>query len=58
MIERDGVFMPGKQSHNQTVEMGATTAAKIVSRVKSKALEDKFKPALAIVDEVKVHIFI
>ena len=50
--ERDGVFRPGQQSHNHTVEMGA------VSRVKSKALEDKFKPASAIVDEVTIHVFI
>ena len=60
MTDRDGVFRPGQQTHNQTVEMGAATAAKIVSRVKSKALEDKFKPALAIVDdhEVTIHVFI
>ena len=58
MAERDRVFRPGQQSHNHTVEMGAVTAAKIVSRVKSKALEDKFKPASAIVDEVTIHVFI
>ena len=58
VTERDGVFRPGQQSHNHTVEMGAATAAKIVSRVKSKALEDKFKPASAIVDEVTIHAFI
>ena len=40
--------------------MGAATTAKIVSRVKSKALEDEFKPASAIVDdhEVTIHVFI
>ncbi|XP_074631182.1 uncharacterized protein LOC141889768 [Acropora palmata] len=36
--------------------MGAATAAKIVSLLKSKALEDKFKPASAIVDEVMLDI--
>ena len=58
MTDGDGVFRPGQQSHNQRVEMGAATTAKIVSRVKSKALEDKFKPASAIVDEVTIHVFI
>ena len=58
MTERDGVFRSGQQSHNHTVEMGAATAAKIVSQVKSKALEDKFKPASAIVDEVTINFFI
>ena len=55
VTERDGVFRPGQQSHNHTVEMGAATAAKIVSQVKSKALDDKFKPASAIVDEVTIY---
>jgi len=37
--------------------MGAVTAAKImISTVKSKALEDKFKPASAIVNEVCVAL--
>ena len=58
VTERDGVFRPGQQSHNHTVEMGTATAAKIVSRVKSKALEEKFKPASAIVDEVTKHFFL
>ena len=58
MTERDGVFRPGQQNHNHAVEMGAATAAKIVSLLKSKALEDKFKPASAIVDEVTIHVFI
>jgi len=52
VTERNGVFRPGQQSHNHIVEVGAATAAKIVSKVKSKALEEKFKPASAIVDEV------
>ena len=54
VTERDGVFQPGKHCHNHTVEVGATTAAKIVGRVKSKPLENKFKPASAIVDEVTI----
>ena len=55
VTERDGVFRPGQQSHNHIVEVGAATAAKIVSKVKSKALEEKFKPASAIVDEVTIR---
>ena len=54
MTERDGTFQAGKSAHNHAVEMGAVTAAKIISTVKSKALEDKFKPASAIVNEVCV----
>ena len=49
---------PGQHNHNHTVEVGAATAAKIVSRVKSKALEEKFKSASAIVDEVTIHSFL
>ena len=58
VTEQDGAFRPGQQSHNHTVEMEAATAAKIVSQVKSKALEDKFKPASATVDELTIHVFI
>ena len=54
MTEGDGIFQSGKSMHNHAVEMGAVTAAKIISTVKSKVLEDKFKPASAIVNEVCV----
>ena len=37
------------------MEVGAATAAKIVSRVKSRVLEERFKSASAIVDEVTIH---
>lgn len=52
VTERDGTFQAGKSAHNHSVEMGAITALKIISTVKSKALEDKFRPASAIVNEV------
>jgi len=52
VTERDRTFQPGKSMHNHAVDMGAVTAAKIIATVKSKALEDKFKPASAIVNEV------
>ena len=52
VAERDGTFQAGKNSHNHSVEVGAATARKIVTTVKAKALENKFKPASAIVNEV------
>lgn len=51
VIQRDGNFHSGENAHNHTAEVGAMTAAKIVNLVKEKALEDKFKPASAIVEE-------
>ena len=52
VIQRDGNFISGENALNHPAEAGATTAAKIVNLVKEKALEDKFKPASAIVEEV------
>ena len=52
VAERDGTFQAGKNSHNHSAEVGAATARKIVTTVKAKALENKFKPASAIVNEV------
>ena len=52
VIQRDGKFHSGENAHNHPAEAGATIAAKIVNLVKEKALEDKFKPASAIVEEV------
>ncbi len=57
VIERNGSFQAGKSVHNHNVEAGALTAAKVVVEVKRKALEDKFRPASAIVDEVKELFF-
>ena len=57
VIQRDGTFQAGANAHNHYSEPGALTAAKIVKLVKEKALEDKFKPASAIVEEVfKLHL--
>ena len=57
VIQRDGTFQVGTNAHNHSSEPGAVTAAKIVKLVKEKALEDKFKPASAIVEEVfKLHL--
>lgn len=57
VIQRDGTFQAGANAHNHSSEPGAVTAAKIIKLVKEKALEDKFKPASAIVEEVfKLHL--
>ena len=50
VIQWDDNFHSGKYAHNHPTEAGATTAAKIVNLVKEEALEDKFKPASAIVE--------
>ena len=52
MIQRDGNFRSGENFHNHPAEAGAMTAAKIVNLVKEKALENEFKPASAIMEEV------
>ena len=57
VIQQDGTFQAGANAHNHSSEPGAVTAAKIIKLVKEKALEDKFKPASAIVEEVfKLHL--
>ena len=58
VTERDGTFQVGKNSHNHASEVGAVTARTIVKKVKAKALEDKFKPASAIVNEVITENFV
>ena len=57
VAERDGTFQAGKHSHNHLAEVGAATARKIVTTVKTKALENKFKPALPILNEVITILF-
>ena len=52
VTERDGTFHPGKNAHNHAAEVGTAEAAKIITKVKAKAVEEKFKSAAAIVDEV------
>ena len=57
VAERDGTFQAGKNSHNHSAEVGAATARKIVPTVKTKVLENKLKPASAIVNEVITTLF-
>ena len=47
-----GDFEPGKNLHNHQAQVGASTAAKITAQVKAMAVEDIFRPAPAIIDEV------
>ena len=42
VTERDGSFQPRKNSHNHPAEVGMNIAAKIVSKVKVKAAQEKF----------------
>ena len=52
-----GNFEPGQHHHNHPAEVGAATAARITALVKTKAMDDVFRPAAAIVDEVYVFMF-
>lgn len=45
-------FQTGSNLHNHQPQVGASTAAKITTKVKAMAVEDVFRPAPAIVDEV------
>lgn len=56
VIERNGVYQAGKSAHNHQIEAGCFIAAKVVAAVKQKALEEKFKPASAIVSEVCMQL--
>ena len=51
LTESASKFQAGKNPHNHTTDAGAVTAKKIMTKVKEKAVEDKFKQAVAIVNE-------
>ena len=51
--ETGGQFVGG--IHSQTMDVDALMAAKITSSVKRKALDNIFKPASAIVEEVIIN---
>ena len=55
MKERNAQFTTGKQSHNHPPVAGAVTATKILAAVKEQALQDVFKPASVIVEEVSMQ---
>lgn len=52
VIERNDVFRRGANEHNHGPKVGAATAIKVQAAVRSKASDDVFKPASAIVHEV------
>lgn len=43
VTERNGNFQPGKNGHNHPAEAGSAVAAKIVTKVKEKAAQEKFR---------------
>lgn len=49
-------FQPGLSSHNHPADGGALLAAKIRTSVKRKAEEQLFRPAQAIVQEVRDYL--
>ena len=55
--QRGDQFQSGIHAHNHQAQVGALTAAKITAQVKAKAVEDVFKPAPAIVDEVTIILY-
>lgn len=56
VTQRGSSFRPGQSAHNHAAEAGALLSAKVVTAVKARALEDKFRPASAIVEEVLFSI--
>ena len=57
MRQEENRFEPGLHCHNHPASVGAATTAKVIASVKAKAVEDLFKPASAVVDEVCFHLF-
>ena len=55
--QKENRFEPGLHCHNHPASVGAATTAKVIASVKAKAVEDLFKPASAVVDEVCFHLF-
>ena len=47
--------MTGKQSHNHPTVIGSVTAAKILAAVKEQVVQNVFRPASAIVEEVSMQ---
>jgi len=48
----DGTYTIGNISHNHAPETGAAQVAKITTAAKKQAVDNLFKPAAQIVDEV------
>ena len=54
VIQRGNEFQQGKGNHNHPPAAGAATATRVMASVKERAVEDQFKPAPAIVNEVSL----
>ena len=52
VTQREEIFQLGKHNHNHQPAIDSANTAKIKTVVKKKAMENMFKPASAIVDEV------
>ena len=58
VAQRGDSFQPSQRSHNHPAQVGAALAAIVSAKVKAKAVQDLFKPAPAIVDDVsKTFLF-
>ena len=55
--QTNGEFLPGMNGHSHPANVGALLATKISTSVKRKAVDQLFKPASAIVEEV-LHLSI
>ena len=54
MVQHGDTFQPSLRSHNHPAQVGAAFAAIVSAKVKAKAVQDLFKPAPVIVDEVSI----
>ena len=54
VVQHGDTFQPSLRSHNHPAQVGAALAAIVSAKVKAKAVQDLFKPAPVIVDEVSI----
>lgn len=52
VTQRNGTFVKSSLCHNHPASTGSATTTKVTSQVKKLAVQDLFKPASSIVDEV------
>ena len=52
--QHGNIFEGGLHSHNHPAQVGAAIAARVTACIKTKAVQNIFKPAPAIVNEVKM----
>ena len=54
VTERDGTFQPGKNYHDHQTKVATAVAAKNITKVKAKAVQEKFRSVPAIVGQASV----